>query len=202
MRSSSRSTIRVMRKSRTADSIVISKWIGLKGSSLIAREKEAELLKYFPASFIETARDFDKLLSVDTEKKILKDYDVSACCETGEGGIYGALWDLAEAAGTGIDVYLRDIPVKQETIEIANYFDIDPYLLYSEGAMVVITGRGYELARTLRNEGINAEIAGSVTDSNDRVILNGEIRRFLSPRYKDELFRVINKERSFIGNNG
>ena len=35
-----------------------------------------------------------------------------------EGGIFGALWEIGEASGTGITADLRKIPIKQETVEI------------------------------------------------------------------------------------
>ncbi len=191
-----------MKQSRMAENIVISKWAGLKGSSLIAAEKEEELLTYFPRSFIDTVKGFDRYISTEEEKKIIGEFEVSAFCEAGEGGVYGALWDLAEETGTGIDVYLRDIPVKQETIEIANYFDFDPYLLLSEGTVIIITENGYALTKALTENGINAAVIGTVTDSNDRVVINKGIRRFLSPRYKDELYKIIGNERSGTGSNG
>lgn len=41
--------------------IVITKWIGLEGTSIAAKEKEAELLERFAPSFVETAKHFDSI---------------------------------------------------------------------------------------------------------------------------------------------
>ena len=38
--------------------ILITKWIGLEGTSVAAKEKEEELLKKFAPSFVETAKNF------------------------------------------------------------------------------------------------------------------------------------------------
>lgn len=180
-----------MKKSRTAETIVMTKWTGLKGSSLIAGEKEDELLSCFSPYFVDTVKGFKNLLSTDIEEEVFGIYGADKIRKVGEGGIYGALWDLAEEYGTGITVYLKDIPIRQETIEIANFFEIDPYLLFSDGAYLVFTSRGYELTRALRERGLSTAMIGETTDSNDRVVINGGNRRFLSPRYKDEIHKII-----------
>lgn len=58
-----------------------------------------------------------------------------------QGGIFTALWEMAERAGVGLEVDLKRIPVKQETIELCEYFDINPYNLYSAGALLIGTDR-------------------------------------------------------------
>ncbi|MCR4589572.1 MAG: hypothetical protein K5668_01960 [Lachnospiraceae bacterium] len=180
-----------MKKSRTAETIVITKWTGLKGSALIAEKKEEELLKYFSPCFVDTVKDFGNLLSNEAEEELLGEYGIGSFREIREGGVYGALWDMAEERDTGISVYLKDIPIKQETIEIANYLDFDPYLLLSYGSYLIFTDRGYELMRALREKGLPAAMIGETTDNNDRVVINNGSRRFLSPRYEDALNSVI-----------
>lgn len=47
---------------------------------------------------------------------------VSAMHDITEGGIFGALWEMAEASGVGLEIDLKKIPVRQETIEICEFF--------------------------------------------------------------------------------
>ena len=101
---------------------------------------------------------------------------------------------MGEELGAGFEVGLKAIPVKQETIEIANHFDIDPYKLLSGGSLLMVTSRGYDLVHLLRKNGINAAVIGSVNNSKDRTILNGEIRRFICPRDKDEIETIIGSD--------
>ena len=42
------------------DDVVATKWIGIEGTSIIAREKEQELLERFAAPFVEEAKNFDR----------------------------------------------------------------------------------------------------------------------------------------------
>ncbi len=172
------------------DEIVLSKWTALKGSALIAKEKAAELKEYFSSYFTETVTGFDGYLSVLKEQGIAEEFGANFVKETGSGGIYGALWEMAAESGVGIEVNLRDIPIRQETVEIANFYDFDPYLLLSGGSLLITLKQGYGLVRALRDEGINAAVIGRVNDSNDRVVVNKGIRRFLSPRYTDSIERI------------
>lgn len=177
----------------TGCDIVLTKWIGLKGTSLIAEKKESELLKEFSGYFINTARDFDKYLDVRAETEIAKGSGAVSVRETGEGGVYKALWDMGEELGAGFEVGLKTIPVKQETIEIANFFDIDPYKLMSGGSLLVVTEKGHDLTHILQKNGINAAVIGKTNDTKDRVILNDGIRRFICPRDRDEIGVILSE---------
>ena len=44
--------------------IVISKWIGLEATTILAKEKEEELRTVFSEEFIRRAQEFDRYLSV------------------------------------------------------------------------------------------------------------------------------------------
>lgn len=170
--------------------LVVTKWIGLEGTSIIAKEKEQELLKRFAPSFIETAKEFDRFLSVVPEAATAVKSGVSAMHDVTEGGIFGALWEMAEASGVGLEIDIKKIPVKQETIEICNYFDINPYELISSGSMLIAADNGYDLVRELEKEGIHGAVVGKATEGNDRIVINREEHRFLEPPKTDELYKV------------
>ena len=52
--------------------------------------------------------------------------------QVGEGGIFAALYRLAKEADTGLVVDLKAMPVRQETIEICEYYKLNPYQLPRE----------------------------------------------------------------------
>jgi len=171
--------------------VVVTKYIGLEGSAIIAKEKREELREKFSETYIDGAAAFSDMLSVVAEGKIAADYSVAAMHDVTEGGIFGALWEVAEASKVGLEIELLKIPVKQETIEICEVFGINPYELISSGSMLIITEDGNGLVAELNKAGIPATIIGRTTDSNDRVLLNGEERRFLVPPKTDELYKVV-----------
>lgn len=171
--------------------IVVTKWIGLEGTSILAKEKEAELAERLPFDMIETAKRFDDYLSVVPDSRVAMQVGVSAMHDVTEGGIFGALWEMAAASGVGLEVDLKKIPIRQETIEVCEVFDINPYMLISSGSMLIGTPHGSRLTEELRRAGIHSVVVGCATEGNDRVILNGGERRFLEPPRMDELFRVL-----------
>lgn len=171
--------------------VVVTKWIGLEGTSILAKEKEEELLKKFPKHLIEEAKSYDRFLSVIPEAATAVKSNVSAMHDITEGGVFGALWELAESAGVGLSVDLKKLPIKQATVELCNYFDINPYELMSSGSMLIAADNGHDLVRELEKQGIHALVVGKVTDSNDRIVINGDETRFLEPPKTDELYKAL-----------
>lgn len=171
--------------------VIVTKWIGLEGTSIIAKEKETELLMRYPKALVDEAKGFDRYLSVLPEAATAVKSGVSAMHDVTEGGIFGALWEMAESAGVGLEIDLKKIPIRQETVEVCEFFDVNPYELISSGSMLMAASDGNGLVRALEAEGIPAVCIGKVTDGNDRVIVSGEERRFLEPPKTDELYRVV-----------
>lgn len=176
---------------KAGQDIVITKWIALEGTSIIAHAKEAELLTKYRAELVEEAKSFERFLSVIPEAATAVRSGVSAMHDVTEGGIFGALWELAESAGVGLEIEWKKIPVKQETIEICEFFGINPYELISGGSMLIVTDNGHDLVKALEREGIAAAVIGKTTSGNDRVVINEEERRFLEPPKPDEIYKVV-----------
>lgn len=173
------------------DDIVVTKWIGIEGTTIIAKERKQELLTRLPQHLIAEACNMEQYLSVVPEAGIAVRTGVSAMHDVTEGGIFGALWEVAEASGVGLEADLKKIPIRQETVEICEFFGINPYELISSGSMLITSADGNLLVRELEKCGIPATVIGKITKGNDRVIINGEDRRFLEPPKTDELYKVI-----------
>ena len=114
--------------------LVLTRWIALSGTAKLAEEKEAELLKRFPETLVREARHFSELENTEETLKLAKEVgtdpktgeDENEYYPLGEGGILKALWEIADRAGLGLSAELRKLPIRQETIEITELFDIDP----------------------------------------------------------------------------
>ncbi len=171
--------------------IIITKWIGIEGTSILAKEKEEELLTRFAPSFLKQAKAFDQMLSVLPEAMIAREHAVAAMHDVTEGGIFGALWEMAEASGVGLEIDLKKIPVRQETIELCEFFDINPYELISSGCMLMAAADGNTIVRELEKAGIHAVVAGKATAGNDRILYADKECRFLEPPKADELYKII-----------
>lgn len=171
--------------------IVVSKWIGIEGTVILAKERERELRGRYATTFIDRSKDLDAYISVLSEAAVAARSGVSAMHDITEGGIFGALWEMAEASGVGLEIDLKKIPVRQETIEICEFFGLNPYELISGGSMLMAAEDGNQLVHELEKAGIPAAVIGKAMAGNDRVLRNEEERRFLEPPNPDELYRVI-----------
>lgn len=178
------------RYAKADQDIVLSKWIGMEGSVAIAAAKEKELLERFPKAMVEKIKAMLHDCCVLPEAALAGKSGVSAMHDVSAGGIYGALYELSEAAGVGLEIDLRAIPIKQETVEICEYFGLNPYYLKSGGSMLMVCGHGQELVRILKEAGIHAAVIGRTTKGNEKAVINeGEISYLERPK-ADELLKL------------
>lgn len=163
------------------DDLIVTKWVGLYGTALLAKARKRALLARFPFDLVETAAAFDRMHMVTEEARIARDCGAHAMHDVTEGGVFGAMWQFADAAGLGLDVDLKKLPIRQETVEVCNALDVNPYLLVSDGCLLIAAKCGQALLEALHRAGIPAVIAGKFTDGNDRVVRNAEESRYLEP---------------------
>lgn len=164
--------------------IVVSKWIGLEGTALLAKQYEEKLRERFPGRMIDEAAAFDRYLSVVPEAATAMKSGVCGLYAASRGGIFAGLWEMAEEAGVGLEADLRKIPVRQETIEICEVLGHNPYELLAGGCLIMTAENGNTLAAALMREGIPAALIGRTTMGNDRVLYNEGRKSYLNkPRY-------------------
>lgn len=182
--------------------IVMTGFAGLRGSAILACRKYDVLRSRYPVSFLEGAKNQEKLSwqipeaapagkSGDCSTYSFSERGIAGMYLLSDGGVFAGLWNMGEAAGVGLNVYMRDIPVRQETVEICNFFDVNPYQMQSEGSCLLLTENGYRLKRSLWERGISSEIIGFTTENNDRVVINGEEKRYLQKHYEEALDLVM-----------
>lgn len=92
----------------------------------------------------------------------VRDNGVTAMHDATEGGVLGAIHEFAAAADCGIRVRLPSIPVAQETKQICELFNLDPYISLSEGSLLIAVRpmKADTLIEALRREDIAAANIG------------------------------------------
>ena len=175
---------------KAGDEIVVTKWIGLGGTGILANEKEEIISQKFKQELINRAKLFPEQISVLPEAKAAASNKVHAMHDLSQGGIYNGLWEMAEASKAGLTVDIKKIPIRQETVEVCEIFDINPYRLFSAGSMLIAVPDGEGLVKALEDAGISASVIGRFTDSNDRIIMNGDEVTYLDSPKQDELIRI------------
>lgn len=176
---------------KIGDDVVMTKWAGLEGTSIIAKDLENDLINVLNKDELISAQSLIKYISVVPEGVLAGRYGVNSMHDITEGGVLGAVWEIAERSNTGIKIYLNKIPVLETTIKICEHFSINPYQLISSGCMIMTCTNGNELVDLLCKNGITATIIGSILES-DRIIVeaDGSLTK-LDPPKADELFKVV-----------
>lgn len=170
--------------------IVLTKWIGMEGMLRILEEKEAELKTRFSTSFLKQISSYKSCIFAQKEIEIARKNGVKNIFQIGEGGVFAGLWNLAKEMGTGLEVDLKRIPVLQETVEVCEFFRLNPYQLTSAGAMMMIAEDGERLVEVLAEQGIEAAFIGKLTNNNDKILKNGEEVRYIDRPAPDEIMKV------------
>lgn len=170
--------------------ILVTKSVGLEGTALLAMQRESELAERYALPFIDKAKTFAGYLSVRSEAAVAIKSGVAAMHDLSEGGVFGALWELGQCSGVGLEIDLKKIPIRQETVEICEYFDLNPYKLLSGGSILMAAKDGNALAHAIRRAGAEAVVIGKATAGNDRIIYNAEESRYLETTQTDELWKL------------
>ena len=176
---------------RAGQDIVYAGWAGLEGMLRIIGEKEAELRERFTPAFIGQMKAYDSELCGLSKIAVADAMGVSVIRQVSRGGILASLWDLAKDTELGLNLDLKKIAVRQETIEVCEHFRLNPYQLASGGSFLMLTENGEALTDALNQKGIQAAVIGQLTDSNDKIIHNGEDMRYIDRPAPDELMKIF-----------
>jgi hydrogenase maturation factor len=171
--------------------LIVTKWIGIEGTTIIAKEKEEELCKVFPAEYVKSMCDMSKYLSVQKDGVVAAAAGAAAMHDITEGGIFGALWEIAGASNVGLDVDLSLVPIRQETVELCDHYKLNPYGLISSGSMLIAAENGGKIVRALEEAGIPAAIIGQTTSQKAKAIRYDGQTRYLEQPKSDEFHKVL-----------
>jgi hydrogenase maturation factor len=185
--------VRVKKKAAPDEDIVMTKWLGLEGTAIMANKSINVLKDRYPSDIVDEAAGFYEYMSIAAEAAVAIKSDASYVHVLREGGVFGGLWQLASDNGVGLVIDLKCIPIRQETIEVCEFYDLNPYELIAGGSLLITTDNGGELVKELEKSGIHASVIGRTTNSNDRVVCRDEETRFLEPARGDEIYKYYKK---------
>ncbi len=175
------------KKSSPGQDVVMTKWLGLAGTSFLVKQKREALKNRLPAGLLDEAEKFIQWISVLPEAALAVKSGIGSMHDVSRGGLFTALWELAEKDGIGLEIDIKKIPVRQETIEISEALGVNPYELYGAGSLLITCNHGEQLVNTLKKEGIPAAVIGRTCADKARIILNQEEKRYLDRPYTDNL---------------
>lgn len=173
------------------DDLVLTKGLGIEGTYILAGDyRELLLDKGVEPGIIATAREYDRKLSVVEEGLLAAKLGANAMHDVTEGGLYGALTELAIASGKGFELFNDDLPISLETEVICAALELDPAGLISSGSMLIAIPESRDLIKRLGEAGIPAARIGRVIEQGRFVLTNGQKKGFKWGE-KDELWSLM-----------
>lgn len=180
------------------DKIILTKTVAPEGTAIIAFEKEEELANQFGSDFVKRAQSMMSQISVLEEGVTAGELGdaVHSMHDITEGGLYGALWEMAEASKTGVLVYEESVPIADETKKICEFYGLNPFRLIASGNMVLTTSDPDSVLAAFHEKNIPATVIGEIVPNPmKRLIYKNELQetKFMSvlraPK-SDELYKL------------
>lgn len=178
---------------RVGDTLVVSKVLGIEGTYIVASDFKDKLLNVLSPDELDHAVSMGASLSVAKEGQIGRLAGVHAMHDITEGGVKGAVWEMANASNKGSIIYEKDLPFDPVTLKICGFIGIDPLRLISSGSMLFATDDPEELIRLLNEAGITGTVIGKVTEEYQKIVID-DLEKELEPPGRDEIYRLFENE--------
>ncbi|MFT5871149.1 MAG: hydrogenase expression/formation protein HypE [Clostridium sp.] len=174
---------------KLGDEIIVTKLLCMEGTSIVVNDHLDRVRDVLTNSEIETAKDYVNSISVVKEGLIAGKFGVNSMHDITEGGVLGALWEVAEASNLGFKIYNDKMPISDITHKICQKLSIDPLKFISSGSMLITATYGKDLVNKFNSEGIQATVIGKMTEDRG-ILVNGENYKDVLPPARDELFSI------------
>ena len=163
---------------KAGDKIIITKGPAIEATGIFATMFPKLLEKEFGSSFSEQAQEIFYKMSVVQDALTavgvgVRDEGVTAMHDATECGIWGGLYETAQAANLGMRVEKERIVVENCVTEICRYFGIDPYASISEGTLIIACKehKAESVVKALARKGIKSSIVGELVNPEQGMIL-------------------------------
>ena len=176
-------TFLLSKNAQPGDVIIITKEAALIATSILSLSfpetvKDKCGIENYRAAcelFYETSSLQAALTAVDSgdEKQVTAMHDVT------EGGVLGAIYELATAADCGALIEIDQLPVGEVQQTICNLFNINPLFCVGAGSMIITARQDkyQQVLQRLQAAGIKATVAGVITEKEKGIVLRQESHR-------------------------
>ena len=180
------------------DDVILTSGIAIEGTAILARESKTELLAAgVSEDEIKKAANLLNVPGISIVKPAqvaMSTGQVTAMHDPTEGGLAGAIDELARASGTGVIIDDDRVLVFDETKTICEALFIEPWGLIASGSLIITAhpNGSPKVMRALRQAGIEANVIGRITDYKKgmRRIVKGELQPL--PKFeRDEIARYF-----------
>jgi hydrogenase maturation factor len=154
------------RSVQVGDVVIVTKGPAVETTGLMSVQFPEFIEEAYDAETVKQAQDVFYQMSVVKDCALLSEVGgVHAMHDATECGVWGGLYEMAEAGNYGLKIYPEKIIVQDVVAKVCQVFDIDPFKAISEGTLIAVVapGKADEALKTLAAEGIPASVVGEVT---------------------------------------
>jgi len=180
---------------RPGDALLLTKGAGIEGTAILASVLEGRLTPVVGKKIVLRAQAYRGMLSVLPEARAAAQSGAArAMHDVTEGGVLGAAYEIAAAAGIGVHVDASRVPVLPETAAVCDCLGIDPLGLIGSGALLIGTPDAPRATEAIAAAGVLAAEIGRFVPR-DRVVTRDGHPAPLGPPAGDELWRALQQGR-------
>jgi hydrogenase maturation factor len=163
---------------KAGDKIIITKGPAIEATGIFSAMFPKIIEKEFGTPFnIKVQGIFYKMSVVEDALTAVsvgvREKGVTAMHDATECGVWGGLYELAQAAGLGARIEREKIIIEEGVAEVCRFFDIDPYASISEGTLIIACkeNKAEECVVALKRKGIKSAVIGELTPPEKGMVL-------------------------------
>lgn len=186
---------------KPGNDVILTAGIAIEGTAIIARESRADLLSTgLSEATIRAASKFldSPGISIVKAARIATDTGhVTAMHDPTEGGLAGALDEVAHASQTGITIDASKVKIYPETQTICTALGLDPWGLIASGALLITSAPegSNEIIDALGRSGIPASVIGKITEPEEGLVrITAGTKEPLPTFDRDEIARLYGSQ--------
>lgn len=192
-------------KAQVGDVIIVTKECALTASSILAmsfpdtikNKCGVEVYQRACEMFYSTTSLKDGLTASVVENN---QRDISAMHDVTEGGVLGAIYEMASASNLGVAIYMNDLPTGVVQENICKVFELDQNYVIGAGSMIIAANADKKevVLSRLTSENIKASVVGHFINdvSKKELIGNDSIKPLQhsgTDAYWNAFYNAINK---------
>jgi hydrogenase expression/formation protein HypE len=180
---------------RPGDALCMTKWVGLEGTTAIARERPVEAEACLGGDAFRAVVGWldDPGISIVEEGKALAGLALSSGHDPTEGGVAMGIHEICLRSGTGAVVHAEALPIREETRRLCGLYRMDPMGLLSSGVFLFTAApaTAREACGVLTARGIPAAVIGEIREAHEGLMIQeGAVRRPLEFSVQDEIVKL------------
>lgn len=170
--------------------IIVTKKLCIEGSYILINDFKSESEKVLDGIELSRVNGYINDISVVKDGLISKKNGAYYMHDITEGGVLGALCEMAMVLNSGFEVWYDKMPISNETKKLCKHFNLDPLRLISSGSMLVVAEDGDKVKTALSKQNIDSAIIGKIKMGEESIWVD-KVKNKVEYIEKDEIYKLF-----------